>query len=90
MFFYQVLPEGVGSLSVMLSKWSPDDKLMFIHDKTNWWNLYQLDGDKETKLYPVEKEIGGPAWEFARSPYSCNPTGNGEVLVICGKVCFEQ
>ena len=74
----------------MLPKWSPDDKLMFIHDKTNWWNLYQLDGDKETNLYPVEKEIGGPAWEFAGSPYSCNPTGNGEVLVICGTVCFPQ
>lgn len=87
----KVLPEGDSSLSVMLPKWSPDDKLMFIHDKTNWWNLYQLDGDKETNLHPVEKEIGGPAWEFARSPYSCNPTGNGEVLVICGKdiICLK-
>ena len=74
----------------MLPKWSPDDKLMYIQDKTNWWNLYQLDGDKETNLCPIEKEIGGPAWVFGESPYSCNPTGNGEVLVICGSVCLEQ
>ena len=50
----------------MLPKWSPDDKLMYIQDKTNWWNLYQLDGDKETNLCPIKKEIGGPAWVLER------------------------
>lgn len=80
----KIAPIGDGGICVMLPKWSPDDKLMYIQDKTNWWNLYQLDGDKETNLCPIEKEIGGPAWVFGESPYSCNPTGNGEVLVICG------
>lgn len=75
---------GVG-ISVMLPKWSPDDKLLYIHDKTNWWNLYQLDDDdEETSLCPRKEEIGQPAWEFGGSPYSCNPTGNGDILMIHG------
>lgn len=71
----------------MLPKWSPDDKLLYINDKTNWWNLYQLDDDEEeTSLCPRKEEIGQPAWEFGGSPYSCNPTGNGDILMIHGSV----
>ena len=84
-FFFQV--SGGEGISVMLPKWSPDDKLLYINDKTNWWNLYQLDDDtKETSLCPQPKEIGQPAWRFGGSPYSCNPNGNGDILVIHGSV----
>lgn len=76
---------GGEGISVMLPKWSPDDKLLYINDKTNWWNLYQLEDDnKETNLCPQPKEIGQPAWKFGGSPYSCNPNGNGDILVIHG------
>ena len=74
----------------MLPQWSPDDKLLYIHDKTNWWNLYQLDDDKETSLCPQAAEIGEPAWEFGGSPYSCNADGSGEMLVIHGSVGFTK
>ena len=74
----------------MLPKWSPDDALMYIHDQSNWWNLYRLDDDQETNLCPTENEIGEPAWEFGGSPYSCNPVGNGDILVIFGSVGFQQ
>jgi len=78
---------GGEGISVMLPKWSPDDNLLYINDKTNWWNLYQLDDDnKETSLCPQSKEIGQPAWRFGGSPYSCNPNGNGDILVIHGSV----
>ena len=79
LFFFKVA--GGEGISVMLNKWSPDDKLLYISDKTNWWNLYRLDGETETNLYPREQEIGAPAWEFGGSPYSCNPTGNGDILI---------
>ena len=80
---------GGEGISVMLPKWSPDDKLLYIHDTTNWWNLYKLDDqDNEINVYPKDQEIGGPAWEFGGSPYSCNPDGNGEMLLICGPVWF--
>ena len=83
--FLQV--SGGEGISVMLPKWSPDDKLLYINDKTNWWNLYQLEDDnKETNLCPQPKEIGQPAWKFGGSPYSCNPNGNGDILVIHGSV----
>ena len=79
---------GGDGISVMLPKWSPDDKLMYIHDKTNWWNLYKLDEDNETSLCPQNAEIGQPAWVFGGSPYSCNPNGNGEILTIHGSVFY--
>ena len=84
-----MLVQIVGSegVNVMLPKWSPDDKLLYIHDKTNWWNLYKLDDDdKEISICPQDKEIGGAAWEFGNSPYACNPDGNGEMLLIHGSV----
>ena len=80
---------GGEGISVMLPKWSPDDKLLYIHDTTNWWNLYKLDDeDNEISVYPKDEEIGGPAWEFGGSPYSCNPDGNGEMLLNYGSVWF--
>ena len=88
LLYFQVV--GGDGLCVMLPKWSPDDKLMYIHDKTNWWNLYKLEDDIESNLHPKHKEIGEPAWTFAGSPYSCNPTKNGDTLFICDAVCFRK
>ncbi|KAJ7390823.1 hypothetical protein OS493_022382 [Desmophyllum pertusum] len=42
------------------------------------------DDNKETSLCPQNKEIGGPAWRFGGSPYSCNPNGDGDILIIHG------
>ena len=85
MLLFQVA--GGEGISVMLPKWSPDDKLLYIHDKTNWWNLYQLDDDnKETSLCPQSKEIYEQPLFFGGSPYSCNPNGSGDILTIHGSV----
>ena len=76
---------GVG-ISVILPIWSPDNKLLFISDKTDWWNLYRLDGDKETNLKPKDQEIGEAQWVFGNSAYDCDPTGSGNMLLTYGKV----
>ena len=70
----------------MLPQWSPDGHLLYIHDKTNWWNLYRHDNGAETNLCPMDMEIGGPHWVFGQSPYSCDPKGSGDMLVAYGKV----
>ncbi|EDO44040.1 predicted protein [Nematostella vectensis] len=72
---------GVG-ISVMLPKWTPDDKLLYINDKTNWWNLYRLEDDgSETNLCPQNSEIGVPQWTFGGSDYECDVKNRGEILV---------
>lgn len=77
---------GDGSTSVMLPLWSPEGNLLYIHDKTNWWNLYRHDNGTETNLCPMSTEIGGPAWVFGQSPFSCDPKGSGDILVAYDEV----
>ena len=70
----------------MSPQWSPDGKLLFINDKSNWWNLYRLeDNGTETNLYPCDKELGGPQWVFGTNAFACIP-GNQDILVTYDEV----
>jgi Tol biopolymer transport system component len=78
---------GVG-ISVSSPKWSNDGKLLFISDKSNWWNLYRLEDDgTETNLCPVEKELGIPHWVFGMNAYACDPRpGSQDIFITYGEV----
>ena len=70
----------------MSPKWSSDDKLLFINDKTNWWNLYRLKEDgTETNLYPCDTELGGPQWVFGTNAFACIPRSQ-DIVVTYGEV----
>ncbi|MDJ0704620.1 MAG: S9 family peptidase [Leptolyngbyaceae cyanobacterium MO_188.B28] len=60
---------GGGSESIFQPEWSPDGRLYFISDRTNWWNLYCWDGAQIHPLCPKEAEFGAPQWGFAMSTY---------------------
>lgn len=60
---------GSETESVFQPSWSPSGDLYFISDRTNWWNLYRLDGDKVVPVAPLESEIGVPQWVFGLSRY---------------------
>lgn len=65
----------------MLPQWSCDDKLLYLNDKTNWWNLYRLeDDDTEKNLCPRDEEFGNPQWVFGSNDFACIP-GKKDVLV---------
>ncbi len=49
--------------------WDPKNNLVVVSDKTNWWNLYQVHGEKLERLFPVESEIGQPLWNFGASTW---------------------
>jgi dipeptidyl aminopeptidase/acylaminoacyl peptidase len=60
--------------SIFQPEWSPPDstgtsRLYFVSDRTGWWNLYRLDGDQTTALYPLEAEFGMPQWVFRLATY---------------------
>lgn len=75
--------------SVLEPVWSPQGNLIFVSDKTNWWNLYRLDdihhGNTATPVCPMAAEFAGPSWVFGISSYTfidsniilCTYTQNG-------------
>lgn len=61
---------GGESESIVQPEWSPDGKLYFVSDRTNWWNLYRLDDQGEIEpLSQVNAEFGYPHWVFGESMY---------------------
>ncbi len=50
-------------------EWSPASVLHFVSDRSGWWNLYRLNGDKVDKLCPRAAEFGAPHWSFGGSMY---------------------
>ncbi|MGW6501914.1 prolyl oligopeptidase family serine peptidase [Nonomuraea angiospora] len=62
-------PEGIGTAtcvagstaeSVVEPTWTPDCDLVFLSDRSGWWNPYRL-GDTEP-LVAMEADMGGPLW----------------------------
>lgn len=56
--------------SVVQPRWSPDNELYFISDRSNWWNIYRWSGDEITSLCPMNAEFATPPWIFGQSNYS--------------------
>ncbi|KFD68485.1 hypothetical protein M514_10164 [Trichuris suis] len=70
--------------SYMQPKFSEDGELYFISDESNWWNLYKYSGIGAHKnLTPIDREVGGPQWQLGESAYSFDPTGTGDLAIIC-------
>jgi dipeptidyl aminopeptidase/acylaminoacyl peptidase len=64
-----VVAGGPGE-SVLEPRWEPDGSLLFLSDRTDWWNLYRW--TPGTDLAPVvrlDAEIGEPAWVFGSARY---------------------
>ncbi|MGH9298523.1 MAG: prolyl oligopeptidase family serine peptidase [Acidimicrobiales bacterium] len=58
--------------SVTQPKYSGDGRLMFISDRTGWWNLYSSEekpGGEVTALAPMKADLGRPDWIFGYSSY---------------------
>jgi dienelactone hydrolase len=46
------------------------EKLIFVSDRTNWWNLYLWSDDEVRPLCAIEAEFCGPQWALGQRPYS--------------------
>lgn len=80
--------------SITQPEWTADGSLLFISDRTDWWNLYRFEPDVIARavasadgssigaplaLAPVEAEIGIPHWVFDNSRYAV--LADGRILV---------
>jgi dipeptidyl aminopeptidase/acylaminoacyl peptidase len=61
---------GGGSESIFQPEWSASGQLLFVSDRTDWWNLYRYDSDRVEPLCPMEAEFGRPQWQFGFRTYA--------------------
>jgi len=64
---------GGTSESIFQPEWSPDGAaLMFVSDRTGWWNLYRHDlaTGATMAVAPMAAEFGQPQWVFGLSTYA--------------------
>jgi dipeptidyl aminopeptidase/acylaminoacyl peptidase len=60
---------GGASESVFQPEWSPDGRLYFVSDRSNWWNLYRFQNGAVESLCPKAAEFGLPLWVFDMTTY---------------------
>ncbi len=65
----RVVAGGVAE-SIFQPEWSPSGELHFVSDRTGWWNLYRLRGERIEPLAPMQAEFGSPQWVFGMSTYA--------------------
>jgi len=67
--------------SIAQPEWAPDGSLVFVSDRSGWWNLYRWSGSggdgsgDATALAPMDAEFAGPQWVFGIRWYGIAPEG---------------
>ena len=57
--------------SAVHPSWLADGTLVFVSDRTGWWNLYAwTEGQPVRPLHPTEAEFCGPPWVLGQTPYA--------------------
>eukprot|EP00808_Paulinella_micropora_P004214 g19574.t1 len=55
--------------SLTQPKWTMNNELFYISDRTNFWNIYSWDGKTHKALFPKEADFADPDWVFGLSSY---------------------
>jgi dipeptidyl aminopeptidase/acylaminoacyl peptidase len=76
---------GGATESVIQPKWAPDGSLLFISDRSAWWNIYRWNeaSPAAAALAPMDAEIGGAQWVFGESDYDVDADGT-VIAFACG------
>jgi dipeptidyl aminopeptidase/acylaminoacyl peptidase len=59
-----------GGEAIVEAHWTPGGTLIFSSDRTNWWNLYAVHGDRVDALAPLDAEFGEPPWVLGRRTFA--------------------
>jgi dipeptidyl aminopeptidase/acylaminoacyl peptidase len=69
-----VLVAGGPDESVLQPVWELGGSLLFLSDRTDWWNLYRWNRDDAIEsVIAVDGEIGEPQWVFGRPRFALTP-----------------
>ncbi len=55
--------------SIAEPSWAPEGSLVFMSDRTGWWNPYEYDGNGVAAIVTRNVEFAGPAWVFRQTSY---------------------
>ena len=58
---------GGDTESIFQPEWSPGGELVYVSDRTGWWNLYRAGATGA--LLPMAAEFGKPQWVFSQTTY---------------------
>lgn len=63
--------------SIAQPRWAPDGSLVFVSDRTGWWNLYRWrDANApDEALLPMAAEFAGPQWVFGLADHDVDRDG---------------
>jgi dipeptidyl aminopeptidase/acylaminoacyl peptidase len=64
--------------SIFQPEWSADGELVFVSDRSNWWNLYTTSSQGVLPVSPIDAEFGLPQWGFGMSTYGV--AGDGRII----------
>ncbi|NKB49559.1 MAG: prolyl oligopeptidase family serine peptidase [Alphaproteobacteria bacterium] len=73
----QKIAGGPGE-SIFQPEWSADGELIFVSDRSNWWNLYKTSSQGILPVSPADAEFGLPQWAFGMSTYGV--VGDGRII----------
>lgn len=65
----QTAAGGPGESAVQ-PRWTPSGELLFVSDRSNWWNLYGWRDGAVSALSPAAAEFTSPQWVLGMSPYA--------------------
>ena len=74
--------------SAVQPEWAPDGSLVFVSDRTGWWNLYRWTGADVVALAPMEAEFAGPLWIFGLSWYGI--AADGTIVAMVRRAGSDQ
>ncbi|WP_343983473.1 S9 family peptidase [Pseudonocardia aurantiaca] len=82
-----VVAGGPGE-SVLEPRWEADGSLLFLSDRTDWWNVYRFTpGADIESVVRINAEIGVPSWVFGTSRYAV--LGEGQVVFARSRAGYD-
>jgi dipeptidyl aminopeptidase/acylaminoacyl peptidase len=63
----RVVAGGAGGESVAEARFTPAGTLLFTSDRSGWWNIYALRGERAEPLAPGDVDFAEPHWVFGRT-----------------------
>ncbi|QKV97499.1 S9 family peptidase [Streptomyces sp. NA02950] len=81
---------GATDESVAQAEWAPDGSLLFVSDRSGWWQLQRVDPDgaaggavASTTLCDRQEEFAGPLWKLGHRWFA--PLPGGLIAVLHGR-----